>query len=139
LFSEGFIMVNKLTLFAGGLVFALTLGMLASRGAQASPTEHTLYVTFGQPVMIPGTMLMPGAYIFEEAQPDEASNLVRVLSRDRKHVFLTQYAARVARPRSISADQTIVLGEAQPNEPEQIVSWFEPGNDLGYAFNYHGY
>jgi hypothetical protein len=132
-------MMNKLTLVGVGLVFALILGLAASRTVTASPAEHTMFVTFGQSVMIPGTMLRPGTYIFEEADPDHASNLVRVLSRDRSRVFLTQFAARVERPAGINKDQTVILGEPQPNEPEELVSWFVPGVDLGYAFSYRGY
>jgi hypothetical protein len=43
----------------------------------------------------------------------------------------------VERPAGLPANQAVVLGEPEANnEPEQIVSWFEPGIDLGWAFRY---
>jgi hypothetical protein len=126
-------MMKQLTLLGGGLILASTVGVLAS------PREHTLYLTFDRSVAIPGATLTPGAYIFEEAAPQGSSNVVRVLSRDRSRVFLTQFATRVERPAGLRNDQPVLLGEAAANELEQIVSWFEPGVDHGYAFDYRGY
>ena len=123
-------MFRMLTVATGALMLVLTMGL------KASPRDHSLYVTFGQSVEIPGVTLTPGTYIFEQENPDTATNVVRVLSRDRSHVFLTQFADRVQRPSGASPEETVFMGEAPENQPQEVVSWFEPGEKWGYAFNY---
>jgi hypothetical protein len=125
-------MLRKSSILLGSIILVVTMGALVL----ASPREHTLYLTFNQTIAIPGATLTPGTYIFEEPAPDTSPSVVRVLSRDRQRVFLTQSTTRVERPAGLPAKQSVVLSEPQPNEPEQIVSWFEPGLDLGWAFRY---
>src|SRR5689334_12050640 len=115
-FSEGLIMFRMLTVATGALMLVLTMGL------KASPRDHSLYVTFGQSVEIPGVTLTPGTYIFEQENPDTATNVVRVLSRDRSHVFLTQFADRVQRPSGASPEQTVFMGEAPENQPQEVMS-----------------
>jgi hypothetical protein len=62
--------------------------------------------------------------------------VIRVLSRDRQHVFATTFTTPVERPAGLRDNEVVVMGEAPENEPQQIVSWFEPGAETGFAFNY---
>ena len=74
---------------------------------------------------------------FEKVEPETSADAIRVLSRDRQHVFATTFATPVQRPAGVSDGNVVVMGEAPENEPQQIVSWFEPGSRTGYAFTYH--
>ena len=116
---------------AAAALFLMTFGVMAS------PSDHSIYVTFAKSVAIPGATLAPGTYIFEAADPTTSSDVVRVLSRDRSRVYLTQLALPVERPKGIPDDQTVVISEEPNGEPAQIVEWFAPDTELGYAFEYH--
>jgi len=124
-------MSRRLAIVTAAALFLMTFGV------KASPREHSTYLTFNQSVAIPGATLTPGTYIFEEADPTTSSDVVRVLSRDRSRVFLTQLATAVERPKSIPENQAVILAEAPNGEPAQIIEWFEPGTDSGFAFEYH--
>lgn len=123
-------MIGKLSILTAAALLVGTLGV------QAAPNDHTVYLTFSQSVAIPGATLAPGTYIFEEAQPDTSSGVVRVLSRDRQHVFATTFTTPVQRPAGLHENEVVVMGEAPEDQPQQIVSWFEPGSESGFAFNY---
>jgi hypothetical protein len=123
-------MIGKFSILTAAAVLATSMGL------QAAPLDHTVYLTFNQPVAIPGATLEPGTYIFEKAEPETSADVVRVLSRDRQHVYATTFATPVQRPVAVSDRNVVVMGEAPENEPQQIVSWFEPGSRTGFAFTY---
>ena len=61
------------------------LGVLATSASGAMmDARRTTYFTFSGPVRMPGVALPAGTYIFEVVNPDGGSDVVRVLSRDRK-------------------------------------------------------
>jgi hypothetical protein len=125
-------MIGKFSILTAAAILVGTLGV------QAAPNDHTVYLTFSQSVAIPGATLAPGTYIFEAAEPESSSGVVRVLSRDRQHVFATTFTTPVQRPAGVHDNEVVVMGEAPENEPQQVVSWFEPGSDTGFAFSYEG-
>jgi hypothetical protein len=126
-------MFRRLAILTAAALFLMTFGVMAS------PRDHSIYVTFARSMAIPGATLAPGTYIFEEADPTNSSDVVRVLSRDRSRVYLTQLALPVDRPKGIPDDQTVVISEEPNGEPAQIIEWFEPGIERGYAFEYHSH
>ena len=76
----------------------------------AAPIDGTTFLTFDGAVSIPGATLRPGTYIFERVDGNSNLDLVRVLSRDRSHVYLTQFTRNVPRPaRSRSASSGTLL------------------------------
>ena len=122
-------MFRRLAVLTAAALFLMTFGVMAS------PSDHSIYVTFAKSVAIPGTTLAPGTYIFEAADPTTSSDVVRALSRDRSRVYLTQLALPVERPKGIPDDQTVVISEEPNGEPAQIIEWFAPDTELGYAFD----
>jgi hypothetical protein len=122
--------MNRIWMFAacGALVAAS-----ASSTVAAAPADRTTYVTFQQAVAIPGATLRPGTYIFERVTTD--NSLVRVLSRDRSQVYLTQFTRTVDRPGSVSG-VSISLGEAGRGEPEPVTVWYPADSTTGQEFLY---
>ena len=77
------------------------LGVLATSVTGASfDSRRTTYFTFSGTVQMPGVALPAGTYIFEIANPDGGSDVVRVLSRDRKKVYLMKFTRSIYRESS---------------------------------------
>jgi hypothetical protein len=114
---------------------AIVATLVIASSADAVTTTHTMYITFGQPVSLPGMSLPAGTYTFEipsETSPD----VVRVSSRDRQRVFLTALTQTVTRSASHSNGASIVLGEARHGEAPQVRIWYPEGTNIGHAFLY---
>jgi hypothetical protein len=120
------------TLFGVALVGLLAV---SSIGAAANASKTT-YFTFSKTVQLPGVALPAGSYIFEVVNPETGGNVVRVASRDRSKVYLTQLTQRIERPRSRDMQPRIVLGEAPAGQPPLVTSWFPIGETIGHAFIY---
>jgi hypothetical protein len=96
----------------------------------------TNYLTFNTPVALPGVALGPGTYIFELADHQVSMTLVRVLSRDRNHVYLTAFTHTVERPRSLPASHVVSFGEVPAGMVPPITDWYPIGEKLGHQFIY---
>ena len=114
-------------------VVIVVLATAVSIGAGVS-TNDRMYVTFNQPVSLPGVSLGSGTYIFERLDSTEHS-VVRVLSRDRKISHYMGFTATVPRPAGLKHDQVISFAEAAPNAPQPISIWW-PENSTGQQFIY---
>jgi hypothetical protein len=89
------------------------LGVLATSSTGAMTANRTTYFTFSGAVEMPrGVSLAAGTYIFEVANPNGGSDVVRVLSRDRKKTFLMGLTRGVDRRRE--AISTPPLTSAKP-------------------------
>ena len=117
-------------------VIALVSLLAVSGSSHSEPLGHMAYLTFNQPVALPGVSLAPGTYIFELASPLDDHSLVRVSSRDRRHVYLTAFTNAVERPRNLRDDQVIVFGEAPATAPRPIAIWYPYGISTGREFIY---
>src|SRR5262252_699001 len=69
--------------------------------------NRTAFLTFNRPVALPGVALGSGTYIFEMVNPTVSFGVVRVLSRDRKIVYLTAFTNEVSRPHNMPRDQHV--------------------------------
>src|SRR5688572_32811430 len=81
------------TLFGVGLLAVLA----TSASGAMMDTRRTTHFTFSGTVQLPGVTLPAGTYTFEVANPDGGSDIVRVLSRDRKTVHLLQFTRTIYR------------------------------------------
>jgi hypothetical protein len=119
-------------------LFGVTLiGVLATSSIGAIPNaKRTTYFTFSKAVQLPGVALPAGSYVFEVINPETSANMVRVASRDRSKVYLTQVTLRVERAASRDLRPRIVLGEAPAGQPPAVTSWFPDGEAIGRAFIY---
>src|SRR5262245_26246532 len=98
--------------------------------------DHRAYLTFSQPVRLPGVTLPAGTYTFELALPDSNRDLVRVSSRDRNHVYLTAFTRLTQRSSRGPLKTAIVLGETSANLAQPIRVWYPDGEIIGNEFIY---
>jgi hypothetical protein len=109
---------------------ALLLTVVATgHGADGNTIMH---LTFDQAVGLPGAVLPAGRYTFEAIRPD----IVRVSSRDGLRVFYTGFTHRVNRPRTLSRDALVSLGEAPVGQPRPITVWYPEWRSTGHQFIY---
>jgi hypothetical protein len=119
------------------LTVASLLGIIALVGSvSATAIEHTNYVTFGAPVSLPGISLPAGTYIFEVPADAQSLDVVRVKSRDRRHVYFTGLTQPVERLGERIAGVRIVLGEAESGAPTPVKVWFPAGERRGHQYIY---
>jgi hypothetical protein len=120
------------------IAFAALMFAAAIVPAGASnDASRTTYLTFSQPVRLPGVALASGTYIFELASPMGSSGVVRVMSRDRRIAYFQGFTRDVARPQRISRNETTVsLGEAAQGSAPPIVAWWPMGLSTGHEFIY---
>jgi hypothetical protein len=69
------------------------------------------------------------------ADPTVSFGTVRVLSRDRKIVYLTAFTNEVSRPGDMSRDQHVSFGESAPDRPVPISIWWSD-DSVGREFIY---
>ena len=131
-------MANRKWLSAafGVLIVALSAPTPTRAHESSNDLDRMMYVTFNRPVALPGVSLGSGTYIFELPDPIGAWDIVRVSSRDRRVVFLTAFTRVVDRPHGMSPDQVISFGEAAPNVPQPIKTWWPAGESTGRQFTY---
>lgn len=122
---------------AAAAIGAAILGVAVTASAGAMSSHHrTTYVTFPQAVALPGVELAAGTYIFELPLPDQHLNLVRVLSRDRKKVYLTQFTLTVQRPADVAPNRGISFNEAARGRSPAVKAWFPESDATGRQFVY---
>ena len=84
----------------------------------------------------PGVELAAGTYIFEVVNPNGGSDVVRVLSRDRKKTYLMRIDALRDRPSGGNLDATITLGETAAGIPPKVKAWYPQSETRGREFIY---
>jgi hypothetical protein len=127
-------MVNRKLVLAVCGAAALAV-MLAPR-AGAMGDSKTTYVTFSQPVSLPGVALGSGTYIFEIANPDTSANVVRVMSRDRRIAYFMGFTHAVSRPHDLDRKQSVSLGESAAGVAPPITTWWPQDDSTGRQFVY---
>jgi hypothetical protein len=98
--------------------------------------SRTTYFTFSGTVQIPGVALAAGTYIFEVVNPNGGSDVVRVISRDRKKTYLMRLTTAVERPWRGNLDASITLGETSAAAPPKVKAWYPQGETRGREFIY---
>jgi hypothetical protein len=121
-----------------GMVFGVLLFALATMpGVSGSDNvAKTTYLTFSQPMRLPGVALGSGTYIFELANPMSGADVVRVMSRDRKTAYFQGFTTRVERHRQLSPNAVVSFGESARETAPPITAWWPLGESTGRAFIY---
>ncbi len=113
------------------------LGVLGSSAVGAFvDARRTTYFTFSRSVQLPGVTLPAGTYIFEVANPEGQGDIVRVLSRDRKQVFLMKFTRPIYREAKGDLKASISLGEAPAGTPPPVKAWYPQSETRGREFMY---
>ena len=114
---------------------ALLLGLAVSAYSNAwSDPLHRDYITFSGAVAIPGAVLPAGTYRFE-IPSNGPTDLVSVMSKDGRKVYLTQFTNVIEKRRG--ANGHVALGEAAPGTAPQVKAWFPEGGESGRQFIYN--
>ena len=126
--------MNRRTFLAiGGVVVAFAL---SGQVKGAVNPNRTTFLTFNTPIALPGVSLPAGTYVFERVNSQSTLDIVRVLSRDRSRVYLTQFTIGVERPRDLPADRQIVFAEVKAGETPRIAAWYPIESNRGHLFRY---
>ena len=123
---------SMLTTCGAALVAVVLVGSVEAWG----DARRTNYLTFNTPIALPGVALPPGTYIFELADSEVSLELVRVLSRDRAHVYVTAFTHAIERPRDMSPDRYVSFAEVSKGMTPAITAWFPVGERVGHQFVY---
>ena len=117
------------------IAFATVALALVAAAAHAWGFNHENRLKFSRPVALPGVVLPAGTYSFDLASPT-ALDVVVVRNGDRTKVLYMGFTRTVSRPRHLSAQTAVALGEAAANEPPPIAAWYEIGDTTGHEFIY---
>ena len=119
--------------FIGMSLGALMLTAALSTALSASEWDHKTIVTISGPVEIPGRVLPAGTYVFKRA--DNEPNVVQILNQKQTHVIATLFTIP---EEAVKTPTTTVftLSERTKSAPEEIRSWFYPGDSTGMEFTY---
>ncbi len=103
--------------------------------ARADENTKLTYLTFSQPVQLPGVTLPAGRYRFELADTQESRRVIKVQSEDGKK----QLAMLLTVPnqlRDIPKDPVVLFKETAQGQPDAVKSYNYPGERIGYEFIY---
>jgi hypothetical protein len=120
---------KKLMIFATMLAFLIMLP-----AARASVEDQATKLTFTKAVQIPGRVLPAGTYWFILATK-ASPNIIQVFNADRSTLYATILTINAERPKPTD-DTEITFAERASMQPETIVTWFYPGEDIGHEFVY---
>ena len=122
--------------FSAACVLTAAGILAATLTATASPFNRATYFAFRTPVTLPGTVLAPGEYVFEIANPNGGADVVIVRDKARSTLHLMALTRAITRPPSDKLEAAIVLGEASRSEPRRIRAWYAAGDTTGREFLY---
>jgi len=125
-------MNNQKKLMILGTMLAFLIVLPAAR---ASEEDQATKLTFNKAVQIPGRVLPAGTYWFVLAETNTTPDIVRIFNSDRSTLYAT--VLTINAERSNPTDNTaITLADRGSMQPENIVTWFYPGDAFGHEFVY---
>jgi hypothetical protein len=122
----------------GAVCAAAMFALVLTPRVGATGDAKTTYLTFSQPVALPGVSLGSGTYIFEIANPETTADVVRVLSRDRSISYFMGFTRAVNRPNGMARTQSVSLGESAAGVAPPITTWWPRYESTGREFVYPG-
>ena len=122
-------------IFSAAAVGAFLLGGF-SQPVKASRWAHLEQLTFNAPIALPGVVLAAGTYNFEIPGDGASHSLVRVSSKDGRHVYLTAFTLEVRRPGKADALK-VTFHEAATGAPPSVNTWYPADDPSGKQFIYN--
>jgi hypothetical protein len=120
------------------VVIAMALGALGIWSpwrAEADEANKLSYLTFSQPVALPGRVLPAGVYTFRLADVSSDHSIVQVFNQKGTQLIAT--LTTIADHRLTPTDETVIaFGERSGGAPPPITRWFYPGETTGWEFYY---
>lgn len=103
--------------------------------SRADAGNKKTYVTFHEPVEVPGAVLPPGKYVMKLLDSPSNRHLVQIADEDEKRVYSTILAIPNSRPQP--TDRTVLTFYEMPaGQPQVLRAWFYPGDSQGQGFTY---
>ena len=126
-------MVKGILAAAAGALF---LGVFAQPTQASGWGIHRETLTFTAPIVLPGgRVLAAGSYIFEIPSVVASHAVVRVSSRDGRHIYLTQFTRDV--PASKRAGRApVTFREVPAGSPRPVDTWYPTADVSGHQFIY---
>jgi len=125
---------------------ALLWAALSPRAARADDLNDRTIVSFSSEVQVPGATLPAGTYVFKVLESSADRIVVQISDKSEKHVFATSIAvpnhhmtakARREDPIAPEVGKTqFTFYETPAGQPQQIKTWFYPGQSYGFDFVY---
>ncbi len=119
----------------GAVMAVAIVGIWLTSPARADESNKLTYLTFSQPIHLPGVTLPAGRYRFELADPVESRRVIEVQNDDgtRQLAMLLTVPDTLSEP---AKDAVVLFGEEPAGEPEAVQAWVYPGERVGYEFIY---
>jgi hypothetical protein len=117
-------------------VGAIAAVMAIGPSAKADDFNKLSYLTFSQPVELPGNVMLPaGTYSFKLMDILGYRHIVQVFDKDQMHLYATIMA--IPNYRLTTTDETVIrFSESASGAPNAIKEWFYPGDNFGQEFVY---
>jgi hypothetical protein len=103
--------------------------------AHADESDLMTKITFDQPVAIPGQTLAPGTYLFKLLSSDSDRHIVQIYNAGGTRLYAMVQAISADRL-VVSSNSILTFANQGDGQPEALVKWFYPGNDMGEEFLY---
>jgi hypothetical protein len=114
--------------------FLILGGVLVPR-IRADQWNQMTYVTFNQPVEIPGRVLSAGTYMFKLLDSQSDRDIVQVFNKQGTELYATVLAIPDVRLEP-TGKSVITFEERAAKAPEALKAWFYPGDTYGQEFVY---
>ena len=123
--------LRSLTVALSAALFSFVL----APKARAGEWNERTWLTFTEPVEVPGRVLPAGTYDFQLANSSSDRNIVLIFNKDQTRLYdivMAQAAYRMH-----PTGKTVVTFSERPvGNPLAIHKWFYPGNNYGLRFVY---
>ena len=126
--------MKRVTSIATACVAAVLLALSVSVGAQDFNTLEKTYLTFSNPVELPGMTLPAGTYTFRLADTP-TRNVIQVLSQDEMEVKGQFLFVQAQRP-EVTGETVITFRETREGTTPAVQFWYYPGEKIGKEFIY---
>lgn len=119
-----------------GVVFTAIAALVVVTGAaQAQLRSERVRITIDAPMMVPGTTLQPGTYMFELMDPGVSQQTVQIFKEDGTTPVATVHSIPTRRL-EVTGDTVMKFNPASDGAPLAIKAWFYPGARFGHEFIY---
>jgi hypothetical protein len=114
-------------------VSALLLFTALTPASRADEWNKSTSITFDNPMEIPGQVLPAGTYVFKTLDNTVAQNIVQVWNGDQTQLVATLHVV----PEYVHEPyDTVVFNSDHSGSVARLDSWFYPGDNNGFQFNY---
>lgn len=122
--------------FAKPLIsMALGVACLGVLTVQSQVWSRKTYLTFSQPVHLPGKTLPAGSYVFKLVDSSSNRHIVQVTNTREDKVYATLLT--INDYRATPTSKTVVtFGETASCQPRTVKAWYYPGDTFGQRFVY---